>query len=88
MSAWFTDGTIFLAILALTVVEAVVLIMWHRATGRGLAPLDAVFQLAAGAFLLLAAALAAQGAYFGLIGAALAAAGISHVLDLIRRLDK
>ena len=86
MSAWFTDGTIFLAILVLTVIESAVLIVLRRATG--LRPFDVVFQLAAGAFLLLAAVLALRGAYFGLIGAALAAAGVSHVVDLVRRLQK
>ena len=58
MSAWFADGSIFAAILALTVAEAGVLIVWHWRSGRGLAPLDVIFHLAAGAFLLLAAWLA------------------------------
>ena len=35
MSAWFADGSIFAAILALTVAEAGVLIVWHWRSGRG-----------------------------------------------------
>jgi hypothetical protein len=88
MIGWFSDGTIFAAILVLTLVEAIGLIVFHRVTGRGLAPLDAVFQLAAGAFLLLAAVFALRGAYFGLTGMALAAAGVAHLIDLRRRFRK
>ncbi len=88
MSAWFGDGTMFALILALTVIEGGALVLWHRRTGRGLAALDVVFHLAAGGFLLLAAILALRGAWYGLTGLALAAAGLSHAVDLWRRLKK
>ena len=88
MSAWFADGSIFAAILALTVAEAGVLIVWHWRSGRGLAPLDVIFHLAAGAFLLLAAWLALRGADYGETGLALAAAGAAHLVDLRRRMRR
>ncbi len=88
MSQWFSNGTIFAAILTLTLAEAMVLILWHRATGRGLAALDVIFQLAAGAFLLLAATLALRGAFYGYTALALAASGVAHLIDLRRRLRK
>lgn len=88
MSAWFTDGTIFALILAITVVEGLVLVVWNRRTGRGLVAFDVVFHLAAGAFLLLAGLLALRGAWFGWIGLAFAAAGLSHGIDLWRRLHR
>ncbi len=79
------SGTMFALILALTVIEAAALIFWHRRTGRGLKPVDIIGQLAAGAFLLLAALLAIQSAWWGWTGAALAAAGLAHLFDLRRR---
>ena len=79
------SGTIFALILALTVIEAVALILWHRRTGRGLKPIDIIGQLAAGSFLLIAAWLALHAAWWGWTGAALAAAGLAHLFDLSRR---
>ncbi len=88
MTAWFTDGTVFAVILALTLAEAAGLILWHQRTGRGLGVLDVIFQLAAGACLLLAAWLALRGANAGFVGLSLAAAGVAHLLDLRRRLKR
>ena len=86
MSDLFASGRIFDVIIALTALEGIGLLIWHRATGRGLAPLDILGNLAAGAFLLLAARLALSGAWYGWTGLSLAAAGVSHAADLRRRL--
>ena len=88
MSHLFTTGRIVDLIVALTVVEWLALAAYHRSTGRGIAPLDLLGNLLAGAFLLLALRGALLGAGWGWIGLALAAALIAHLSDLGRRWNK
>ncbi len=78
------------AILALVVVEAAALILFHRRTGQGIKPAHLVANLAAGFFLVLAVRLAAAGPARSAggqaaIGAVLFAALLAHVLDLVAR---
>lgn len=85
MRELFASGRIVELILGFMLVEAVVLGIYHRRSGRGLRPLDLALNLAAGALLLLAlrAALAdpdplAPAPY-------LAVALLAHLADLARR---
>lgn len=87
MSAWVANGAMFALVLAVTMAEAVGLIVWHRRTGRGLSAGAVVAMLAAGAFLLAAAALALAGAAWGWVCTCLAAGGVAHLFDLRRRLS-
>lgn len=77
-------ANIFAAVFALTVAEALALVVWHRRFG-GPPPAAMLGQLASGSCILLAAWLALTG--FGPIpvAACLAASGLVHALDLRRR---
>jgi hypothetical protein len=73
------------AVIVLTVVEGVVLAVWHRRTGRGLAPGDFAWGLAAGVALMLALRAALAGAGWGAVLGAFGLSGLLHAADLRRR---
>jgi hypothetical protein len=81
----FDSGRIVDFVLALTALEGLLLVAYYRSTGRGIAPIDLLCNLASGIWLLLAFRLAVAGFWWGWIGACLAAAGLAHFLDLRRR---
>ena len=81
----FASGHVADAVLGLMLLEALFLFHRHRRHGRGPAPLDLVAMLGAGACLVLALRLALTEAAWGAIAASLAAAGVLHVIDLVRR---
>jgi len=85
MSELFASGRIVGFILAFMALEAVVLIVYRRRTGRGVAPGELVPNLLAGVFLLLALGGALSGAWWGWIALALAASLAAHLADLRRR---
>ncbi len=87
MSEFFSNGRVIDAILVLMIVEGLLLAAYHHRTGRGLASIDIVLNLAAGAFLLLALRGALVGAGWQAIAASLAAALVAHLMDLRRRLS-
>ena len=80
---WLTL-TVALATAAL-LVEAVLLLAWHRRTGGGLPPRSLLPTLVAGGGLMGALLALLAGAPLGVLPALLALAGIGHVLDLRRR---
>ena len=88
MTALVANGQLFAAMLAIVVFEAVALILWHRRTGSGLPPLDVVFHLAAGCWLLIAAWLAIAGTAWPWVLASLGASGIAHAVDLRRQIRR
>jgi hypothetical protein len=85
MAEWFANGRLVDLILVLTVIEAACLVLYWRSRGRGIAPFDLLPNLFAGAFLLLALRLALGGASWELSCGCLAAAGMSHIIDIGRR---
>lgn len=85
MNELLTTGGIFGFILGLMLLEACVLIVYHRRTGAGIAPLDLVINFLSGIGLLLAIAavlLKAPPLYSALF---LAVSLFSHLADLRRR---
>ncbi|MBZ8139111.1 hypothetical protein CLD22_04240 [Rubrivivax gelatinosus] len=72
-------------VIAVTLLEAAVLAVFHARTGRGLAPRDFAANLCAGLALMLAVRAALAGAPWTWVAAGLAAAGVAHLLDLRRR---
>lgn len=72
-------------ILVLVVLEAVLIALYHRATGRGVAPRDLVLTLLSGGCLLLALRLALSGAELVWVALALTGALLAHLADLYRR---
>lgn len=72
-------------ILLLVAIEAAALLGWSSLRAGGPAPPDYLFNLAAGAALMLALRGALAGAGDGWIGAALSVALVMHAADLWRR---
>lgn len=85
MAELFASGRIVGLILVFVALEAVVLVLYYRRTGRGVAPADLVPNLLAGGFLLLALGGALSGLWWGWMAAALAASLAAHLVDLRRR---
>ena len=79
------SGHLVEAILVLTVLEGVMLGVFHRVTGRGVAAADVASFLLSGIFLLVALREALVGAWWGWIAAALLGALVAHLVDLGRR---
>ena len=85
MNAFLLDGRAIDWVLALVVLESLALVGWRVVTGRGPAPAALIFNLLAGAFLLLALRGALAGASPGAIASALTAALAAHIADLAGR---
>ena len=85
MAKLFANGRFVDLILILVAIEAVILVFYWRSMRRGIAPMDLLPNLVAGAFLLLALRLALGGAGWQLCCGSLAAAGLAHVVDVARR---
>lgn len=88
MSELLASGRMIDFILVLVALEAVALLMYHRRTKRGVAPAALLFNLAAGACLLLAARGALTGAAWPWVAAALFGALCAHLLDLAQRWNR
>ena len=83
MSELFHSGRVADLILAVLVVEAVVLELRHRRTGRGPGLRRALPVLLAGAFLALALRAALVDAAWPWMAAPLVAAGVTHLAGLM-----
>lgn len=85
MSALFASGRIIDVVLTIVGLEVLALLAWGRRGGRGLAPLDLLGQLLAGALLLLAVRCALTGADYRWTAALVTASLPAHLFDLVRR---
>ena len=85
MADLFASGHLVDLILAVVVVEAAVLLVYWSRTRRGIAPLDLLPNLCAGAFLLLALRATLAGSGWMLASLFLVAAGLAHLTDVARR---
>ena len=85
MNDFIASGRVLDLVIAMTLLEAIVLVSYHRITGRGPQPLDAVGLLAAGAFLALAFRLHTLEAGWIWIALCLSGALVTHLADLARR---
>jgi len=85
VTALFDSGFIVDLILLAVVAEAIALIAYRSRTGRGILPLDLLFNLLAGAFLLMALRSALIGLPWKWTAAWLVAALIAHLADLTQR---
>lgn len=72
-------------VIVMTLLEGAALALYHRSTGRGMAPRDFLPNLAAGLALMLALRAGIDGAGWGVVAAALLVAGLAHAADLARR---
>jgi hypothetical protein len=85
LRAIFASGRIVDIALALTALEAVCVVAYHRATGRGVPAADFLGNLLSGVCLMVALRVALGGGWWGWIAAALLAALLAHLWDLHRR---
>lgn len=85
MDAWLTPGQWVDLIVALTVLEGLGLALYHRWTGRGLAPHSYALNLLAGLCLMMALRGSVHQSGWLQINLFLIAAGLAHGLDLWRR---
>lgn len=85
MQELFASGFVIDVALAITALEAMAVVAWHRRTGRGVAPADFLGNLASGVFLMLALRCGVTGAFWGWIAIFLVAALVAHLSDLRRR---
>ncbi len=85
MADLFASGAIADIVIALMVVEAMALIAYARATGRGIAPVQVLTNFAAGICLFMAVRFALTGAPWQWIGGSLAISLVAHLADLKSR---
>ena len=82
----FENGSVVLIILGLVVIEAAVLIAYHRKTKRGIAPIPMLANLAAGGCLMLAIRAALLDQSWTTVGLFMALSLVAHLLDFGSRL--
>lgn len=81
---WYASGTLVDGVITLTVVELLALWLFHKRTGRGLAPTDYLLNGLAGLSLMVALR-AALTPLWGLVALGLVLAGAAHYADLVLR---
>jgi hypothetical protein len=85
MQELFSSGRVADIVLAVMFVEGLVLMFAYKRTGKGIAPLNLFFGLAAGAGLVLALRAVLVGAAWPWIAAALLVSLAAHAIDLYLR---
>jgi ABC-type spermidine/putrescine transport system permease subunit II len=86
MQALFGSGHAADLVLLVLLAESVALALWHRRTGRGLAPAALAGLVLPGIAFALALRAALTGAGWGWVAAALVAAFLAHAFDVVVRL--
>eukprot|EP01041_Mallomonas_annulata_P039194 gene39194-62828_t len=85
MQSLFDSGLLVDLVIALTVLEGLALALYHRATGRGIAPQDYALNLVSGLCLMLAVRAAVSDVPWPWIAVCLSASGLAHGWDMVRR---
>ena len=88
MAEWMSGGhlvDLVDLVIALTLLECVALVVYHRLTRRGVAPKDYALNLASGLCLMFALRCALVKADWPWVALWLAAAGLAHGADIISR---
>jgi hypothetical protein len=85
MREFFDLATLVDAILAITLIEGIVLLVYAMRTGRGIGAADLLPNLLAGLCLIMALRLATSGAAWYAVGPCMLAALVCHLVDLRRR---
>lgn len=88
MADLFARGRLVDLILVVVVVEATALLLYWARTRRGVAPLDLLPNLCAGACLLMALRATLAGGGWMIASLCLVAAGLAHLMDVYRRWRK
>lgn len=85
MADLFASGRLVDFILVVVALEAAVLLLYWARSRRGVAPLDLLPNLCAGALLLLALRATLAGGGWMIASLYLSAAGLAHMIDVYRR---
>ena len=86
IQAWVVGGGLIDSIIAITLLEVAVLLLYHHQTKRGLKPRDYLLNVVSGLCLMLALrSTLTDGAWY-VMSALLVAAGLAHVADISLRL--
>ena len=85
MAGFVGGGLLLDLVLGFTLLEVAVLLLYHRATGRGIAPARLLPNIAAGFCLMLGLRAALGQAHWFWIVLALAGSGLAHAIDLRAR---
>lgn len=85
MNVAFGLAQIFDLVIAFTLIECAALALYHRATGKGVAPRDFLANMASGLCLMLALRCAVHDAGAAWIALFLLAAGLAHGTDIWMR---
>lgn len=85
MSALFASGALIDLVLVVALVEGIALSVFHRATGKGVAPQEFGANLVAGLLLMLAVRNVLVGTWWGWTALCLMGSGAAHGADLRRR---
>ncbi len=85
MEEFFRSGMVADVILAVIIAEALLLLLYRKVTGRGLATFDLFAMLLAGGCLVLALRAVLTGSSWPVVALFLGAALVAHLMDLYRR---
>jgi hypothetical protein len=85
MDDFVRSGFLADVILAVMMIEMLLLLVYRKVTGRGVAPADLIAMLLAGACLVLALRAVLTGSHWPVVALFLLAALIAHLTDLYRR---
>ena len=86
MQAWVVGGGLIDTIIAITLIEVTILLLYHHQTKRGLMPRDYLLNVLSGLCLMLALRCALADSVWYFMATFLTAAGLAHVADIILRL--
>ena len=85
LALFFSSGRAVDLAIAITVIEGVVLAVYHRVTGRGVAPKQYVLNVLSGLCLMLALRFALTDSDRLWVALSLSASGVIHALDMTTR---
>ena len=88
MSQALADGSLVDVVMAVTVLEALALLVYRARTGKGVAANQFLVNLLSGLSLMLALRLVLASAWWGWVATCLLLSGLLHATDLWRRWER
>ncbi len=88
MSQALVNGSLVDAVIAITLLEALALLVYRQLTGKGVAASQFLLNLLSGLSLMVALRLVLAGAWWGAVAGCLLLAGVLHMADLWRRWER
>ena len=85
LAQFFLSGRVVDVAIAITLLEGLALAVYHRATGRGVAPRNFAINMVSGLCLMMALRTALTGSSWMMVALFLSASGAVHAVDIWRR---